>query len=137
MALCILGVVLLTYLSYGFGLNLSHNVRAIVRTVIGFPFIIVIFCLFYKSSDYWNNNGRIAKIMLFIGKRTLDIYMLHFFFIPNLIWMQPYIIGVEQSVPQGLVITSVSLTVVAFTLIVSKVLRLSPFLAKYLFGATN
>lgn len=137
MATCILVVVALTYISYGSGLNLSHNIKAIVRTIIGFPFIIVVFCLFYKSSDYYNKNGRIAKIMLFIGKRTLDIYLLHFFFIPNLMWMQPYIIGVKQTVQQGLVITTVSLTIVILTLTVSKVLRLSPFLAKYLFGANN
>lgn len=60
--------------------------------------------------------------------------MLHYFFIPDMKWMTPYIIGVKQAVPQFIVLGGVTAVVILLCLAVSYVLRVSPVLAEYLFG---
>lgn len=134
---CIIVVCILTYLSYGASLNYSHNLRAFIRTIIGFPFVIVVFNAFYRLSEFWECDNWLSRSLRFIGRRTLDLYMLHFFFIPNMNYITPYIIGVNQAVPQFFVITLVTMGIVALCLAVSGTLRTSPILAKYLFGVSS
>lgn len=132
--LSLICVCLFTYLSYGSGLELSHNLKALIRTIIGFPFIIIVFNIFYRLSEFWEKHNCVSNSLKFIGRSTLDLYVLHFFFIPDLKWMTPYIIGVNQTIPQFFTISTVSIGITIISLAISRTLRTSPFLAKYLFG---
>ena len=49
--------------------------------IIKFCGLIMVFAIFYRSKDYFAQNGRISKFMQFTGRRTLDIYLLHYFFL--------------------------------------------------------
>ena len=72
----------------------------------------------------------------FIGRRTLDIYLLHYFFLPE--FLLPHASRIVVAVPQPWLIPlilAVAFVVVALCLAASHVIRLSPFLAHYLFGA--
>ena len=40
--------------------------------------------IFVKSADYFNRDGRVSRAMQYVGRRTLDIYLLHYFLIPDL-----------------------------------------------------
>ena len=71
----------------------------------------------------------------YIGTRTLDIYLLHYFFLPRFLLQYAPQLSVYDSrwleLFVGLAIASV---VVGICLLVSYVIRLSPFLGHYLFG---
>ncbi len=77
----------------------------------------------------------LSLLLRFIGQRTLDIYLLHYLFLPRLpevgAWLNQchpnFVIDVTLSIGLGLL-------VVAFCLLTSAVLRTSPFLRLYLFG---
>ena len=77
-----------------------------------------------------------GKTLQTIGRRTLDIYLLHYFFIPySLSAVFPLFLKSELPIIEvacSLVITSL---VIAICLLVSAVLRVSPDLAHLLFGA--
>ncbi len=45
---------------------------------------LVMFSFFYHCRDFYERNGRISKCMQFLGRNTLDIYLVHYFFIPIL-----------------------------------------------------
>ena len=67
--------------------------------------------------------------------RTLDIYLLHYFFLPRFLMeyasqLQAY----DSRLLEFVVIMALSLIILAFCLITSYVIRLSPFLGHYLFG---
>ncbi len=75
------------------------------------------------------------SILNYIGKRTLDIYLLHYFFLPE--FLRPHATQLLSTVPSlllSLVVLLVALVVVAICLATSYLLRLNPFLGRYLFG---
>ena len=76
-----------------------------------------------------------SSFIKFVGTRTLDIYLIHYFFLPRfLIACSPWF-HAHNSIVQFLAIMSIALIVLFLSLLVSYFLRLSPFLGHYLFGA--
>ena len=78
----------------------------------------------------------ISSFLKFVGTRTLDIYLLHYFFLPR--FLQSYTDQLQvhdNKLIEFLVAMSLALVVVGICLLVSYIIRLSPFLGHYLFGA--
>lgn len=96
-------------------------------------FTVVMFFRYYQA--WFTKQTRIGKALQHIGVRTLDIYLLHFILLPKLPqvgqWLnthQPnFIVDIVLSV-------CVALVVIAFCLLISNTLRMSPMLKEYLFG---
>lgn len=101
----------------------------------GYLGLLIVYNTFKTYQSSFTTDKKAGRILQYIGKRTLDIYLLHYFFLPHL----PQI-GVmlqdRHNVTLELAIGGLlSLTVIGICLAVSNVLRTSPFLAQYLFGA--
>ena len=76
-----------------------------------------------------------SSFLKFVGKRTLDIYLLHYFFLPRfLMAYADQLKALDSQFVEFLVIMGVSLIVLGLSLLASYVIRLSPFLGHYLFG---
>lgn len=120
-------------------IKFSINILAIymiIELLLGSLGIITIFALFRKNEEFFEGSNFISKVFKFIGKRTLDIYLLHFFFIKNIIsWAQPYIESNPSPTLELIITLILSFFVVGICLLLSSIIRISPFLAKYLFGA--
>lgn len=90
--------------------------------------------MFYGARSTYINNTSQSNILKYIGQRTLDIYMIHYFFIPNLSFMSAWLNNGNMLVIQliiGLIITSV---VIGLCLLISSILRKSRYLEQWLFG---
>ena len=90
---------------------------------------------FFRLSASWLKKLHISKPLQYVGTRTLDIYLLHFFFLPR--FLMPYAAQLKAYYSQFVefvVIMAISLIVLIMSLGVSYIIRLSPFLAHYLFG---
>ena len=75
-------------------------------------------------------------VLQYVGKRTLDIYLLHYFFLPRfLMEYAPQLQAYDSRFLEFVVIMFLSLIILLFCLITSYIIRLSPFLGHYLFGA--
>ena len=77
-----------------------------------------------------------SSILKFVGTRTLDIYLLHYFFLPE--FLLPHATPLLTAIPSPLlpiVVLLVALAVLALCLATSYLLRFSPILGRYLFGA--
>lgn len=110
--------------------------RGLIRSIIlRYSGLFVVLSLFYRHRDYFAANGKVSIAMQYIGRHTLDIYMLHYFFIDfggtlagkihNLGYLPLEIFGI------GIL----ALMNIALSLGLSQCIRNSKFLAKYLFGA--
>lgn len=89
----------------------------------------------FRLTISWLQKLRLSKPLQYVGTRTLDIYLLHYFFLPR--FLMPYadqLKAYDSQLIEFLVIMGISLVVLAFTLLTSYVIRLSPFLGHYLFG---
>ena len=92
----------------------------------------MVFTLFRQLSIF---NFQFSTLR-FVGTRTLDIYLLHYFFLPR--FLQSYadqLQACDSKLIEFLVAMFLALVVVAICLLVSYIIRLSPFLGHYLFGA--
>ena len=100
----------------------------------GITGMIMVFT-FFRLSASWLKKWHISKPLQYVGTRTLDVYLLHFFFLPRFLMAYAAQLATYNSrLIEFCYIMAVSLFVLALTLAASYVIRQSPFLGHYLFG---
>ena len=102
--------------------------------ILGMTMIFALFRYLYTSGFFSPLTSYLSPLV-FVGTRTLDIYLLHYFFLPE--FLLPHATPLLATIPSLLlpvVILLVALVVVALCLAVSHLLRLTPFLGGFLFG---
>ena len=113
----------------------DHLIYEILRFYVGgISGMWMVFC-FFRLSASWLQRIHLSKPLQYVGTRTLDIYLLHYFFLPR--FLMPYagqLHNYNNSAIEFVVILSIALLVLGVTLLASYVIRLSPFLGHYLFG---
>ena len=106
--------------------------------ILGMTMIFTLFRYLYTSpflSPYSSFFHHPSSILKFVGTRTLDIYLLHYFFLPRFLMLYAgQLQAYNSKLIEFLVAMSLALVVVAICLLVSYIIRLSPFLGHYLFG---
>lgn len=133
-----------TIISFFFLLAIFSNVanriiwHPIYFIIIGLLGIIVIFSFFRKYESSFTKETFLGKNLQYIGRRTLDIYLLHYFILPrNLQMTGEFFVENNNSVVAFALTVILSLLVIAVSLVISNTLRVSPFLGKYLFGVKS
>lgn len=95
--------------------------------------IVVMFFRYYKS--WFTKDTFVGKGLQYIGTRTLDIYLLHFLFLPNAKMIGKFFTDNRRNFVLDTTLSiTVGLLVIGFCLIASNILRVSPIFRKYLFG---
>lgn len=117
--------------------NISSTVYSLVSSLSG---VLLVFAFFryyrmkFEMNDS-NNIGFIERQFIFVGRRTLDIYFIHYFLIfSNLEAVLPNMAVINSPFIEFLMSLSISLIIVAISLLFSSVLRINPWLAWILFG---
>lgn len=107
-----------------------------ISFVLALSGIIIVFSWFRKNGATFAGNGRVSRVLKFIGKRTLDIYLLHWFFIPfNDSAVFHFFFENSFPILEFAATFTITIFVVAASLLVSSVLRINNTLAHYMFGA--
>ena len=113
----------------------NHLIYEILRFYIGgISGMWMVYC-FFRLSALWLQRIHMSKPLQYVGTRTLDIYLLHYFFLPR--FLLPYAVQLQNynnSAIEFVVILSIALLVLGVTLLASYVIRLNHFLGRYLFG---
>lgn len=134
----LLPVAILTYFAVNLFVNLQDiNVmmRECLELLLAVSGIVVLFATFRKQDSFFKGESMIAKSLKFIGKRTLDIYLLHFFFLyPNLTIIYSHFAENSYPLYEFVVSLIISAIVIVACLLVSAVLRSSNRIAHFLFG---
>ena len=116
----------------------SHPASAVLeyfRFSLGGIFGMLMVFVLFRHAASWLKRLHLSKPLQYVGTRTLDIYLLHFFFLPRfLMEYSPQLHAYSNSLLEFAVIMPIALIVLLISLLFSYILRLSPFLAKYLFG---
>ena len=116
-----------------------HNLRlewaSLPHTLAMFLLLTMVFMFFRHYSDFFSDKTALGRGLQFIGRRTLDIYLLHYFFLPKLPMVGEFFrLNRHNFILDTTAALTVALVVVAFCVITSQLLRVSPFLKKHLFG---
>ncbi|MCQ2095451.1 MAG: acyltransferase [Bacteroidaceae bacterium] len=133
--LLILGVAFFSSVEF-LGLHwLKHEWANLSRTIAMYALLTLVFLSFRYYQAHFTKQTRTGRVLQYIGTRTLDIYLLHFLFIPYLPEVGKYFNGHQHNfLADTTASVAVGFVVIAFCLLTSNILRISPFLKKYLFG---
>lgn len=138
LTLSIITTVVLLILLYKYqAFETIQPIQTGVLYFIGLLLVFIIFASFHKSAAFWNKNGWFQNSMEYVGRRTLDLYMIHAFLLPNLPQLNELLSnGGNQVVTEFFIVGILTLMVTACSLLISILLRTSPTLAKWLFGVS-
>ena len=108
---------------------------SVIKPILGYLGIIIVFAFFKRYKTSFSKQTNIGYSFQYVGQRTLDIYLLHFFFLPNdLFIIGTFLTQYNNPVVELFVGLVFAFMVVGVSLVVSNVLRISDVLAKVLFG---
>ena len=109
----------------------------ICRLLSGYSGIIILLSCFYSCQDTFSLKKPVGRVLQYIGKRTLDIYLIHFFFLPTLPMLGKWFIDYSNVTIEFFVTMVLSSLIIMLCLIVSSILRISPFIEYCIFGVKN
>ena len=105
------------------------------RTMAMYTLLLLVVMFFRHYQNWFDEGQRAGRFLSFIGTRTLDIYLLHFLLLPKMPQVGQWLNANQPNFLLSIVLSvSVALVVIAFCLLASQLLRVSPFLQLYLFG---
>ena len=100
--------------------------------------MVMVFTFFRYFASWFTKERVLGRSLQYVGTRTLDIYLLHFFFLPeSMLAYNRQLQAYGNKVLEVCAVLGEALLVLAGCLIASYIIRLSPFLAKYLFGVKD
>lgn len=124
------GCILLDY-----SLNVTNVVNIITKLLEAFSGILVVFSFFRHYSKTFSSENRVGIVLQYVGRRTLDIYLLHYLFLPrNMELFTDILMKVPNPIIEFFVTFLLSILTMFFCLIVSNLIRVSSTLSHVLFG---
>ena len=100
--------------------------------------LTVLFGFFRAKQEHLTNDKVLGRSLQYIGRRTLDVYLIHYFLLP---FREGGVVHFFTDHPMPIIEAfcslMVALLIIAFSLLISSILRLSPILAHYLFGVKS
>lgn len=114
-----------------------NGIEYIAYLAAGLSGTIIFFTFFRIHEQHFSLSTWYGRALQLIGRRTLDIYLIHYFVLPyNLVqpevWLQYH--HNTLFAPMALIL---AIWVIIISLLISSILRVSPLLAKYLLGAKS
>ena len=114
---------------------IRYSSTKIIAEGVAYLGVITVIAVFRHYKYYFSKNTKIGQGLQYIGRRTLDIYLLHYFLIPSIPSIGKFFSANNNLVLETTVVIGLSLMVILFCLIISNIIRISPLLGHYLFGA--
>ena len=116
-----------------------HNLRFmwtnLPRTLAMYSTMIVVLMFFRSYKDSFTKSTLLGRSLQYVGTRTLDVYLLHYIFLPVMPFMGEWL---NSNRPNFVLSTfcsiAVAIVVIVFCLITSNILRISPLYSEHLFG---
>lgn len=113
----------------------SSTATILLQTICSIFGILILFSIFKKLDRYLTDNKVTGRTMQFIGRRTLDIYLIHFFFVYSPIGAALREPQFTDTTAKVLYILFNTVLVVSLSLAAGAVLRINNKVAHLLFGA--
>ncbi len=105
-----------------------------VRLLLSLSGLVVLFAFFRNKSNVFSRETVLGRTMQYVGRRTLDIYLIHYFLVPMGLSCVTVFTSHPVPVVEVFVSSAIALLIMAMSLLISNIIRLSPTLAHWLFG---
>ena len=127
--------ILFYFLVNGFRTLIPVN-RSITELLLTLSALVFLFSFFRIHRARFSKKHALGRTLQYIGRRTLDVYLIHFFLVPEQL---SHFNSVFLEHPMQIITDSctlvLSLIIIAMSLLIGNIIRLSPMLAHWIFGA--
>ena len=106
-----------------------------MRLLLSLTGLVAVFAFFRSRQTLFSGDKRLGRMMQFVGRRTLDIYLIHYFLVPTGLSVLTVFGDHPMPIVEAAVSSLIAIIIIAASLLVSSIIRLSPMLAHWLFGA--
>ena len=114
-------------------LHIDGNITGFPMSIVG---LVILFSFFRKKQRLFSHETRLGRVFQYTGRRTLDIYLIHYFLIPsNLHEVVTVFHDYSMPIIEFSVSTVIAIIIMAMSLLIGNIIRLSPLLAHWIFGA--
>lgn len=97
--------------------------------------LALVFVMFHRHRDYFARQGKLNCAICFVGRRTLDIYLLHYFFMPkDMSAIGEFFTAHPAPILEAVFSLTITLAVMAVCLFTSEMLRGSKTITRYALG---
>lgn len=113
------------------------KIYPIRELLLGLSGIMMVYNLFYHYKNFFNNETKTGKVLTFVGKNTLQVYFLHYFFLHGLhnIKNLPFIDILRNNwFIEITIVTLLSMAITASCLLTDRCLRSVPIVHALMFG---
>lgn len=115
--------------------NITGGWEYVPRTLASYSLLLLVVMFFRHYKGWFTTEKHTGRVLQYVGKRTLDIYLLHYFFLPKIPEVGVWFNGHTRMFAIDFAISFlVACLIIAFCCLTSHTLRISPFLSEYLFG---
>lgn len=121
----------------GNSMDIWKMIDIVLEALVGYLGLLIVYNTFKTHKDAFTANTKVGSALQFIGKRTLDVYLLHYFLLPHLPQVGRCLQEGHNATLEIAIGTFISLIIIGLCLTISGILRTSPVLAKYLFGVNK
>lgn len=96
--------------------------------------VLTLFAFFMYKEEYFQSNNWTVRTLSFVGKRTLDFYLIHYFLLPAGILLPSCMYSNNMWYVQLLILFASAIIVIAGCLLFSEMIRMSPTLSSLMLG---
>lgn len=105
------------------------------RFVTALTGIVIMFAFFRTHESVFRKDRKLGRLLQFIGRRTLDVYFIHYFLLPvNAAKIFTVFHDYPMPVIEYVVSLSITIAIIALCLLFGAILRLSPEISYWIFG---
>lgn len=113
----------------------AHFIKGNVTLLLGLVGLINVFAFFRRYQECFTKKTRLGVAMQYIGRRTLDIYLLHYLLLPyGMASLGTLLYENTNDLISFIIAIIFAVLVITVCLLISSFIRLSSFLSCYLFG---
>ena len=127
-------VCMLLWYDNGFKLNCPLAYSVVHDIIVRYFALLTVVSAFFGYSARLSSDMKWCSCLRFIGQRTLDIYMIHYFFMPDLTFLPDFLKQSNIFVVQLFTSSFITSLILGISLLVSMLLRRSRTLECWLFG---
>lgn len=134
------GTFFLVFVCCSIGLFYQNSTEIIIHNYIlkifaGLLGIMLVMFLFKENESHFSSTTKLGNCLQYIGKHTLDIYFLHYFFLPyNLSFVGRWLNKYPSPLLEFCTSLLLAFIVITCCIFVSKIIRTSPTIAFLLLG---
>lgn len=133
----IIGCFIANIIFYKYDVSYLRYFAILICLIVNTLSLLLIWICFERFPQL-STSSRTGRFLSFVGRRSIDVYFLHYFFIPfNLGLIGEFCVELNSTVLSYLIATLISILITVLSLGLGQIMRLSPFTAKYLLGSSS